>query len=83
MNNLDSNNEMATVNHRHPGHYNDPDMLQVGNIGLSHTEQISHFALWCLITGPLLISTDLTTISDESLEILTKTELIAINKVRL
>ena len=53
---------------------------QVGNIGLSHTEQISHFALWCLITGPLLISTDLNSITNESLAILTSPELIAVNQ---
>ena len=80
MNNLDKNNDMAPVNHAHPGHYNDPDMLQVGNIGLSQEEQISHFALWCLITGPLLISTDLNTIDKDALAILTSPELIAINQ---
>ena len=80
MNNLDKNNAMAPVNHAHPGHYNDPDMLQVGNIGLSQEEQISHFALWCLITGPLLISTDLNTIDKDALAILTSPELIAINQ---
>jgi alpha-galactosidase len=80
MNNLDVNNAMAPVNHAHPFHYNDPDMLQVGNIGLSHQEQVAHFALWCLITGPLLISTDLNSISNDSLAILTHDELIAVNQ---
>ena len=55
-------------------------MLQVGNTGLSHREQVSHFALWCLITGPLLISTDLSSISKESLAILTASELVEINQ---
>ena len=80
MNNLDTNNDMAPVNHRNPGHYNDPDMLQVGNVGLLHNEQVSHFALWCLITGPLLISTDLNTITNASLAILTHEEMIAVNQ---
>ena len=55
-------------------------MSQVGNIGLSHDEQVSHFALWCLITGPLLISTDLNSITNETLSILTHEELIAVNQ---
>ena len=52
----------------------------MGNIGLSHDEQVSHFALWCLITGPLLISTDLNSITNETLSILTHEELIAVNQ---
>ena len=39
MANLDANDAMAAVQNTHPGHHNDPDMLQVGNVGLSHTEQ--------------------------------------------
>ena len=54
--------------------------LQVGNVGLTYEEQVTHFALWCLITGPLLISTDLSTISNASLAILQHEELIAVNQ---
>jgi len=78
MNNLDANDLMRHVSR--PGHYNDPDLLQVGNIGLTYIEQVSHFSLWCLITGPLLISTDLDQLSNKSLKILTNAELIAINQ---
>ena len=58
----------------------DQDMLQVGNVGLSLLEQKSHFCLWCLISGPLLISTDLTQIGDEALAILKKREVIAVSQ---
>jgi alpha-galactosidase len=60
------------------GKWNDADMLQVGNVGLSHTEQISHFSLWCLLAAPLLISTDLRHISNETVAILTAPEPIAV-----
>ena len=42
MSNLDTNNRMAAVQNKHPGHFNDPDALQVGNIGLSLEEQQDH-----------------------------------------
>jgi len=74
---------MAPVQNNHPGHFNDPDMLQVGNVGLTLVEQRSHFACWCLLGGPLLISTDLRKISDDALRILKATELIAINQDEL
>ena len=45
-------------------------MLQVGNVGLSITEQYSHFALWVLMASPLLIGTDVSLLSNASLTIL-------------
>ena len=45
-----------------PGHWNDPDMLEVGNGGMSETEYRSHFSLWAIMAAPLLIGTDLRTI---------------------
>ena len=59
------------------------ERLQVGNVGLTLIEQRTHFALWCLLGGPLLISTDLRTISTDALRILKAKELIAINQDRL
>ena len=55
-------------------------MLQVGNVGLTLEEQKSHFTLWCLMGGPLLISTDLAVISNEALAILKAPEVIAVNQ---
>lgn len=53
-----------------PGFWNDPDMLEVGNGGMSDDEQRSHFALWAQLSAPLLIGCDLRTASPESLRIL-------------
>lgn len=55
-------------------------MLQVGNKGMSYNEEVSHFSLWAALKSPLLISTDLATISEESLGILKNEEVIAINQ---
>lgn len=53
-----------------PGAWNDPDMLEVGNGGMSHDQYQSHFALWAALKSPLLIGCDLTNISNSTLEIL-------------
>jgi hypothetical protein len=63
-----------------PGHWNDPDMLVVGNPGLSLSEQQSQFALWAIFAAPLMVSVDLGTISEESLGILLNDEIIAVNQ---
>lgn len=62
-----------------PGGWNDLDLLEVGNVGLTLVEQQTHFAFWAAAKSPLLISTDLTEISAETLEILTNTRVIALN----
>ncbi len=63
-----------------PGHVNDLDMMQLGNGGMTHEEEKTHFAMWCMMSTPLMIGCDLTKISDETLEILKNRELIAINQ---
>jgi hypothetical protein len=63
-----------------PGHWNDPDMLVTGNPGLSLSEQQAQFCLWAVFASPLLISTDLRTISNESRDILLNKEVIAVNQ---
>ncbi len=63
-----------------PGHWNDADMLEVGNGGLSYDEQVSHFSLWCLFASPLVAGNDLTTMTDETKNILLNKEAIAVNQ---
>jgi alpha-galactosidase len=53
-----------------PGGFNDFDMLEVGNNGLTENEERAHFAIWAISKSPLLIGTDLTKISSKSLAIL-------------
>lgn len=66
-----------------PGHWNDPDMLVIGNPGLSLSEQKAQFALWAIFAAPLYMSTDLRTISEDSLAILKNEKIIAVNQDRL
>lgn len=63
-----------------PGHWNDPDMLEVGNGGMTLTEYISHFSLWCILNAPLMAGNDLRNMSEEIRAILTNREVIAINQ---
>lgn len=63
-----------------PGHWNDPDMLEVGNDGLTLTEAKAHFGLWCLLSAPLMAGNDLRNMSDEILDIMTNKEVIAVNQ---
>ncbi len=62
-----------------PGHINDLDMLQVGN-GMSYEEDKTHFAMWCMMSTPLMLGMDLNSISEETLSIISNEELIAINQ---
>ena len=61
------------------GHYNDMDMLEVGR-GMSLEEDHTHFAVWCMMSSPLLIGCDLTNLKPETLNLLTDKQLIAINQ---
>ena len=63
-----------------PGHWNDPDMLEVGNGSLTMAENRAHFTLWCMMAAPLLLGNDLTTMSDEVLQILINKDVIAIDQ---
>ncbi|XP_010015569.1 PREDICTED: alpha-N-acetylgalactosaminidase, partial [Nestor notabilis] len=63
-----------------PGHWNDPDMLVIGNFGLSYEQSRSQMALWTVMAAPLLMSTDLRTISPSAKEILQNQLMIQINQ---
>jgi alpha-galactosidase len=66
-----------------PGHWNDPDMLEVGNGKMKPDEYRTHMALWALLAAPLLAGNDLTTMSPETIAILTNHEVISINQDKL
>jgi alpha-galactosidase len=63
-----------------PGHWNDPDMLEVGNGGMKRDEYRTHMALWALLAAPLLAGNDLRTMNAETKEILTNHEVIAVDQ---
>jgi alpha-galactosidase len=63
-----------------PGHWNDPDMLEVGNGGMTDTEYRSHFSLWAILAAPLMAGNDLSNMRPEIRDILTNKEVIAIDQ---
>ena len=63
-----------------PGHWNDPDMLEVGNGGMSTTEYRSHFSLWAILAAPLIAGNDIRSMSPEIKEILANNEVIAVDQ---
>ncbi|MHC4694101.1 MAG: NPCBM/NEW2 domain-containing protein [Planctomycetota bacterium] len=62
-----------------PGHWNDPDMLQVGNLK-KDIEDKAHFSLWCILAAPLMAGNDLRSMSDSVRKTLTAPEVIKVNQ---
>ena len=63
-----------------PGHWNDPDMLEVGNGGMTNTEYRSHFSLWSILAAPLIAGNDLRDMVPEIHDVLTNQEVIAVDQ---
>ena len=63
-----------------PGHFNDPDMLEVGNGGMTADEYRAHFSMWAIMASPLITGNDLRTMTDETKSILLNTEVIAVDQ---
>jgi alpha-galactosidase len=63
-----------------PGHWNDPDLLQIGHPGLTVDESRAQFSLWAILAAPLIATNDLRSISPETREILTNPEVIAVDQ---
>jgi len=66
-----------------PGHWNDPDMMEVGNGGMTLPEYRAHFSFWALLAAPLIAGNDVRSMTPEIKEILTNAEVIAVNQDRL
>ncbi len=62
-----------------PGHWNDPDMMEVGN-DITVNESRAHFSMWCMIAAPLIAGTSIQSASEEIISILTNKEAIAVNQ---
>ncbi len=75
---LDKNANLAPF--AGPGHWNDPDMLEVGNKSLTPAECRSHFAMWCMLAAPLIAGNNISTMNDTIKNILTAPEIIAIDQ---
>ena len=78
LSNLDQSAQHYTV--ARPGAWNDPDMLEIGNGGMSADEYRAHMSLWAMQAAPLIAGNDLRTMSAETKEILTNAEVIAVDQ---
>ena len=78
LNILDQQNVLAS--YAGPGHWNDPDMLEVGNGGMTAEEYKTHFSLWCMLAAPLMAGNDLRSMDKETRAILTNEEVIALDQ---
>uniref|UniRef100_A0A1J3JBI8 Alpha-galactosidase n=1 Tax=Noccaea caerulescens TaxID=107243 RepID=A0A1J3JBI8_NOCCA len=74
----DLNNQWAS--YAGPGGWNDPDMLEVGNGGMTYEEYRGHYSIWALMKAPLLIGCDVRNMTAETFEILSNKEVIAVNQ---
>ncbi|HMB95828.1 MAG TPA: glycoside hydrolase family 27 protein, partial [Tepidisphaeraceae bacterium] len=63
-----------------PGHWNDPDMLEVGNGQMTQSESRAHFSLWCILAAPLIAGNDVRSMTPEVHDILTNRDVIAIDQ---
>lgn len=63
-----------------PGHWNDPDMLEVGNGGMTPVEYRSHFSLWAMMAAPLIAGNDIANMDDATRAILLNKEVIAVDQ---
>lgn len=80
MSNIGFNLQLGREKFSGPGHWNDPDMLEIGNGGMNDTEYRTHMSLWSLLAAPLLAGNDLRSVAPDILDILTNKEVIAIDQ---
>ncbi|MEU6762292.1 NPCBM/NEW2 domain-containing protein [Streptomyces sp. NPDC046853] len=71
---------LPLAEHAGPGRWNDPDMLEVGNGGMTDTEYRTHFSMWSVMASPLLIGSDLRKATPETFEIIGNKEVIAVDQ---
>jgi alpha-galactosidase len=78
LDNLDVSSQYSSA--AGPGHWNDPDMLEIGNGGMTQDEYRAHFSLWAIMAAPLMAGNDLRTLDDSTKAILLNREVIAVDQ---
>jgi alpha-galactosidase len=63
-----------------PGHWNDPDMLEIGNGGMTFEEYKTHFSMWAILAAPLMAGNDIRNMDSQTKEILTNKDIISVNQ---
>lgn len=80
MSRIGFDSQMGREKYANPGHWNDPDMLEIGNGGMTDTEYRTHMSLWCMLAAPLLAGNDIRSMTDSIKEILMNKDVIAIDQ---
>jgi alpha-galactosidase len=80
MSNIGFDQQSGREKYAGPGHWNDPDMLEIGNGGMNDNEYRTHMSLWSLLAAPLLAGNDTRSMTDATKEILMNKEVIAIDQ---
>jgi alpha-galactosidase len=80
MSNIGFDQQIGREKYAGPGHWNDPDMLEIGNGGMNDNEYRTHMSLWSLLAAPLLAGNDIRSMTDATKEILMNKEVIAIDQ---
>jgi alpha-galactosidase len=80
MSNIGFDQQIGREKFAGPGHWNDPDMLEIGNGGMTDIEYRTHMSLWSILAAPLLAGHDVRTMSDSIKEILLNREVLAIDQ---
>ncbi|CAJ2628300.1 unnamed protein product [Trifolium pratense] len=78
---IDANDKWAS--YAGPGGWNDPDMLEVGNGGMTTEEYRAHFSIWALAKAPLLVGCDIQALDNTTYELISNAEVIAVNQDKL
>eukprot|EP01121_Diplochlamys_sp_Union-15-3_P016669 TRINITY_DN5722_c0_g1_i1.p1 TRINITY_DN5722_c0_g1~~TRINITY_DN5722_c0_g1_i1.p1 ORF type:complete len:413 (-),score=61.27 TRINITY_DN5722_c0_g1_i1:23-1261(-) len=80
LSNLDSQQNLTDPSYAGPGGWNDMDMMECCNGGMTNVEYTSHFSLWSILTSPLILSNDLRVVTQACLDIIANKEVIAVNQ---
>ncbi len=80
MSHIGFDEQMGRAKYAGPGHWNDPDMLEIGNGGMTDTEYRTHMSLWSLLAAPLLAGNDIANMSAATKAILLNKEVIAVDQ---
>ena len=77
---VESNGPDGIGKYAGPGHWNDPDMLEVGTEGLTYAESRAHFSLWCIIAAPLIAGNDVRHMKPEYRDMMTNKDVLSIDQ---
>ncbi len=83
MSTIGFDKQVGLEQHAGPGHWNDPDMLEIGNGHMDDVEYRTHMSLWAMLAAPLLAGNDLRSMADETKQILLNKEVIAVDQDKL